>query len=124
MVFKEKPLDILEYLKNKFTNWTSGNEKIDDFIQERQLEINDYDDDIVLEWIPYNQFDEIKEIDEQDLITIYSAKWKNGPLHWDESSRKYKRNQDINVILKCLRNTDELLNEVNFFISLFLELFL
>ena len=35
--------------------WISGNEKIDDFIQERQLKTSNYDD-IVLEWIPYNQF--------------------------------------------------------------------
>jgi hypothetical protein len=35
----------------------SGNEKIDDFIQERQLKTNK--NDVVFEWIPYNQFNEI-----------------------------------------------------------------
>jgi hypothetical protein len=27
----------MEYLTNNFTNWTSGNEIIDNFIQEKQL---------------------------------------------------------------------------------------
>jgi hypothetical protein len=41
----------LKFLKNNFKNWTSNNEDIDEFIQDKQLEINDYDD-IVFEWIP------------------------------------------------------------------------
>ncbi|CAB5396514.1 unnamed protein product [Rhizophagus irregularis] len=45
-----------------------------------QLKINDYDD-IVLEWIPYNQFNEIKETGKNGLITVYSAIWKDGPLY-------------------------------------------
>ncbi|PKK69851.1 hypothetical protein RhiirC2_780512, partial [Rhizophagus irregularis] len=57
------------------TNWISGNEKIDEFIQERQLNIN-YDN-IVLEWIPYNHFNEIKETSKNGLITVYSAIWKD-----------------------------------------------
>src|ERR1051325_11112117 len=48
-------------LKTNFKYWTSGNEKIDDFIQEIQSKINSYDD-IVFEWIPYNQFNYVKEI--------------------------------------------------------------
>ncbi|GBC28024.2 kinase-like domain-containing protein [Rhizophagus irregularis DAOM 181602=DAOM 197198] len=43
--------------------WTSGNGKIDYFIQEMQLKINGHGyDDIVFEWIPYSQFNDIKEI--------------------------------------------------------------
>ena len=41
-------------------SWISGNEKIDNFIQEMQLKINKYDD-IVFEWIPYDQFSNIEE---------------------------------------------------------------
>ncbi|CAB4441589.1 unnamed protein product [Rhizophagus irregularis] len=94
-----------------FINWTSGNEIIDNFIQEKQSEINN-PSDTIFEWILYNQFFNINKVNNKDdFSTIYSAKWKNGPLHWDENCRKYKRHQDINVILKCLQNTDELLNE-------------
>ncbi|GET51455.1 kinase-like domain-containing protein [Rhizophagus irregularis DAOM 181602=DAOM 197198] len=55
-------------------NFISGNEKIDDFIQE----MNNHKD-VVFEWIPYDQFDEIEEID-NDGLTVYYAIWKNGPL--------------------------------------------
>ena len=53
-----KPCQI-DNLKGNFT--TSGNEKIDNFIQEMQLKIDRYND-ILFEWIPYNQFSDIKEI--------------------------------------------------------------
>src|SRR3954453_12411667 len=55
-----KPCQI-NNLKGNFTNWTSGNEKIDDFIQEMQLKI-DHPYNIIFEWIPYNQFSDIEEI--------------------------------------------------------------
>src|SRR6266498_2565562 len=45
-------------LKKNFTNWTSENERIDNLIQEMQLEINEIDD-MVFEWIPYNEFNDI-----------------------------------------------------------------
>ncbi|RIA82746.1 hypothetical protein C1645_834899 [Glomus cerebriforme] len=41
-------------LKENFANWTNGNEKIDDLIQEMQLKIKS-PDDIIIEWIPYCQ---------------------------------------------------------------------
>jgi hypothetical protein len=40
--------NILKHFENNFTNWTSGNEKIDDFIQERQLKISDYESMIII----------------------------------------------------------------------------
>ena len=63
---------LINYLKKNFTNWTSGNEKIDDFIQEMQLKIDKYYDK-VFEWILYNQFSNIKEIGKDDFTTLYSA---------------------------------------------------
>ena len=59
----------------------SGNEQIDDFIQERQLQIIKYND-VVLEWIPYSQFNQNKETGKNGLITVYSTIWKDGPLHY------------------------------------------
>ena len=41
--------------KNIFTNWTTGNEKIDNLIQEMQLKIDFYND-IVFEWVPYKYY--------------------------------------------------------------------
>ncbi|CAB5352624.1 unnamed protein product [Rhizophagus irregularis] len=93
-------------------NWISGNEKIDNFIQEIQLNFNDWDD-IVFEWIPYNQFNEIKETGKNNLITIYSAIWKDGPLHnksqWDKN---YTRDSYKKVALKCLHNSQEFIDSL------------
>ena len=93
--------------------WSSGNEKIDDLIQEMQLKINSKWD-IVFEWIPYNQFSDIKEIGRGDFVTD-SAIWKDGRLNWNYAD-KYTRKPNNKVALKCLHNsqniTDEFLNEV------------
>ncbi|EXX57061.1 Rad53p [Rhizophagus irregularis DAOM 197198w] len=112
-----KPCEI-NYLKKNFTNWTSGNEKVNNFIQEFQLKINRYNN-IIVEWIPYNQFDNIKEIGKNDLFTIYSAIWKNGQLIYDKNERIYKRNlknQNEIVTLKSFNSqniTEEFFNKSN-----------
>jgi hypothetical protein len=100
-------------LKRNFINWTCGNEQIDDFIQEMQLRINNYDDKI-FEWIPYDQFIEIKEKNKGKFSTLYSAKWKGGPLQYDSGS--FKRNNSIReyrekVALKCFYYTPNIINE-------------
>src|SRR5205823_5110973 len=99
-------------LKENFTNWTSENKKIDNFIQEMQLKIN-YHNDMVFEWIPYNQFNNIKEIRKDDLSTVYLAKCKDGPLEYSANRKKYERNSNREIILKCLYNTR---NEINKFL--------
>jgi hypothetical protein len=109
-----KPCQI-NYLKNEFTNWTSGNEKIDDFIQEMQLKITE-PNDIIFEWIPYNLFSNIKEIGKGGFATVYSAIWKDGPLKYKKYKKEWARKSDYNVVLKCLYNSQsvskEFLNEV------------
>ncbi|GET57758.1 kinase-like domain-containing protein [Rhizophagus irregularis DAOM 181602=DAOM 197198] len=101
------------FVQNNYT-WKSGNEKIDNFIQERQLKINNYDD-IMFEWIPYSQFNEIKETGKNGLITVYSAIWKDGPLCFNKQYENYTRDSNIKVTLKCLYNSqesiDSLINE-------------
>ncbi|PKK69304.1 hypothetical protein RhiirC2_850816 [Rhizophagus irregularis] len=108
----------INYLKENFTNWTSGNEKIDNFIRKEQIKINSKSDDIVFEWIPYDQFNDIKEINEDSFFGIYSAIWKYGPLRWDGSNNKYSRKLDKEIILIYLHNLksiNEFLNEVKTF---------
>ncbi|EXX52776.1 Mkk1p [Rhizophagus irregularis DAOM 197198w] len=102
------------------TNWTSGNKKIDNFIQEKQLKIYN-SRNIVFEWIPYNQFSEIKEIGTHDHITVYSAKWNNGPLMYDANIRKYKRTPDALVRFKCLLFKQESLTFFENLLLLFKE---
>src|SRR5438045_4217424 len=83
--FKWCKLYEIDNLKGNFTNWTSGNEKIDNFIQEMQLKI-DRQSNIVFEWIPYNQFNDIKEMGRGGFATVYSAIWKDGPLKYDKDT--------------------------------------
>jgi hypothetical protein len=96
-------------IQNTFI-WTSRNEKIDDFIQEKQSKIKE--NDVVFEWIPYNQFNEIKKTGKKDNITVYSAIWKDGPLHYG----KYTRDSNKEVALKYLHNSKDpiefIINEV------------
>ena len=80
--------------------WTSGNKMIDDFIQEMQFKSSDY----VFEWIPYSQFNEIKETGKSDLMTVYSAIWKDGPLCYNYYKCKYIRDSNNKVALKYLHN--------------------
>ncbi|CAB4432388.1 unnamed protein product [Rhizophagus irregularis] len=93
-----------------FTNWISGNEKIDDLIQEMQSKINLYED-ILFEWIPYNQFSDIEKIGQGGFSTVYSAVWKNGPLRYYKDKNKWIRNSDKKVALKCLNNSQNINNE-------------
>jgi hypothetical protein len=80
-----------------------------------QLKIEKHDD-IIVEWIPYNQFNDIKDINENDSPLQYTAIWINGPLKYEEKNQQYERIPNKKVALKCLNNsqniTSELLNEV------------
>ncbi|GBC02011.1 hypothetical protein RclHR1_04410004 [Rhizophagus clarus] len=100
--------------KKKFANWTSGNEKIDKFIHEIQSQLSRYGD-IIVEWIPYIQFSDIKEVDKDDFATVYSAIWTNGSLNYDYKKEELERISNERVTLKCLYNSqniiDQLLNE-------------
>ena len=94
----------------------SGNIKIDKLIQEMQSKIYSKND-IVFEWIPYNQFDYIKEISKGDFATIHSATWKDGPLYYNYDHKEYTRKSNKEVSLKFLNQksqniTEEFLNEV------------
>src|SRR6266542_2587568 len=46
------------YLKSKFSNWTSGNDDIDNLIQNCQLE--SFEPEKIIEWIPFNNLQSIK----------------------------------------------------------------
>jgi serine/threonine protein kinase len=78
-----------------------------------QLKINNHYD-IIVEWIPYNQFNNINEIGKGGFATIYSAIWKDGPLKYKMELKRTNPNKK--VALKCLHNSQniniEFLNEV------------
>jgi hypothetical protein len=97
-------------LKQNFVNWSSENEKIDELIQEMQMNIKrSYD--LIVEWIPYNQLKDIREVNKDDSATLYSALWINGPLEYKYDEKEYKRTSNENVALKCLHNSQDIINE-------------
>ena len=103
----------VNYLKNNFIISTSGNDEIDHFVQDKQLKIDPWS--IVFEWIPYNQFNEIKELSKNSFDAVHSAIWKDGPLHFDYE-KKWTRKSNKEVTLKCFydtqNNTSGILNLV------------
>ncbi|UZO22921.1 uncharacterized protein OCT59_015269 [Rhizophagus irregularis] len=102
-----KPCQI-DFLKNNFINWTSGNKQIDNFIQEKQLQIYN-PSEMVFEWIPYNQLTGIQEIENIGTIAI----WKNGPLYYNSNLNKYERKlENENVSLSDILDILEVLDKV------------
>jgi hypothetical protein len=102
----------IEDLKLNFMNWTSENKMIDYLIQRIQgLQLRMIN--IVFEWIPYNQFNDIKQIKKStnnlDNEMIYSsdevAIWKDGPLNYDRFQKELIRESNKKVALKYLHNS-------------------
>ena len=88
-------------------NKTSGNEKIDDLIRKIHSNIN-YVNDVIFEWIPYSQFENIKEIGKGGFATVYSAIWMVGPLYYNEMKWTRKSNQ---LVVLMLNNSEGIINE-------------
>src|SRR5437764_3792586 len=73
-----------------FLNWTSGNNYIDNFIQETQLNAKRPWE--VLEWIPYNRLTNIKYLAKGGFSTVYNAIWLDGYItDWDNGKKQWKR---------------------------------
>ena len=55
--------------------WTSGNAEIDHFIKDTIYNAN-YDDyyPLFLEWVPFDRFEDIKQIGEGGFAKVYSAR--------------------------------------------------
>ena len=98
-------------LKTNFHNWTSGNSEIDEFIRYTQLNANENMD--YLEWIEFDQFDLVENINKQGAFSsIYSAVWMEGP-RWnlDEEAETWTRSGPIKVVLKRLDNSQNMSQE-------------
>ncbi|RHZ44050.1 hypothetical protein Glove_768g6 [Diversispora epigaea] len=105
-----------KHFQNDFNNWTSGNDKIDKFIQNAQLNAN-HDLDVI-EWIPYDRFKDIKQIGKGGFGTIHYARWIDGYINeWDIENQQWKRDRKYSeeVALKKFDNFvnfNDVLNEM------------
>ncbi|RHZ48686.1 hypothetical protein Glove_543g73 [Diversispora epigaea] len=103
---------IRKYLKNDFGNWTSGNNEIDKLIQECQQKT--VTPDSIIEWIEYDQFENIEHLTEGGCATIYTAIWKGGHYKkWNSKKQKLERFGRQKIVLKRLNNSNS--NNVHWF---------
>jgi hypothetical protein len=113
---------IATYFQQNFKNWTSGNNDIDNFIQNTQLSthVNHEVFKNASEWIPYDRFYNIEYIAQGGFGKVYKANWIDGYLgNWDGGNETWNRfNKNMLVALKGLDNsknaTSEFINEVQF----------
>ena len=96
---------VQNYLKDNFLNWTSGNNDIDNLIQECQIKtLIPY---AIVEWIPYNNLQNIKYLTKGGFSEIYTADWIDGYfIEWDSKEKQLKRLRNYNVVLKKLENVE------------------
>ena len=93
--------------KDNFKNWTSGNKDIDELIQYSQLNATYYAN--CLEWVPFENFQNVTYIAKGGFGKIYSAEWPEGYIYfWDIENQKWKRCSSIKVALKSLDNTSNI----------------
>ncbi|GBB88342.1 hypothetical protein RclHR1_01490023 [Rhizophagus clarus] len=101
--------------QQKFNNWTSGNDVINKFIQNSQLTAKNNLQ--MLEWIPYNKFNNIMYATEGKFGKGYCANWKEGYIsYWNKNKKRWKRDGKTLVALKTLNNSQnftlEFINQV------------
>ncbi|GBC08878.1 hypothetical protein RclHR1_08450006 [Rhizophagus clarus] len=96
---------VRNYLKANFLNWTSGNENIDNLIQECQ--INTFKPNRIVEWVPYNNLKNIKYLAKGGFSEIYTANWIEGHfIEWDSKEQQLKRFGNQIIVLKRLENVE------------------
>jgi len=102
------------HFRNDFEKWTSGNKKIDYFIQNTQIHACNYH--LVLEWYPWSTFSEIEEIGKGGYGTVFRAKRQVGRIeYWDHQSNQWSRwFRNEHVALKTMGDSEskDFMNEV------------
>jgi len=109
-----KPCNAKRFDEN-FKNWTSGNKNIDEFIRQSQLNALSYASN--LEWIPFENFQNVTYITRGGFGKIYSAEWAEGCIYsWKFENQKWRRWTNRKVALKSLDNSSNIsadfINEV------------
>jgi hypothetical protein len=99
---------VRNYLKANFSKWTSGNSDTDNLIQKCQMET--LRPDRIIEWILYNNLQNIKYLTKGGFSEIYTADWIDGRyFEWDSKEKQLKREYEFGgqqVVLKKLENVE------------------
>jgi hypothetical protein len=103
--------------------WTSGNDDIDNFIKDTIYNASNnvgghYP--LFLEWVPFDRFEDMKQIGEGGFAKVYSATWIDGRakcIKQDDGSWIKREPKPFEVALKRLNGSQNMsanfLNEVN-----------
>ncbi|CAG8463865.1 4259_t:CDS:2 [Acaulospora colombiana] len=75
-------------LKAQFGNWTSGNEDLDNFIRDTQINANTPFD--FIRWIPFENFEQLEFVARGGFGSVYSAKSEN----WGKVALKFLDNSE------------------------------
>ena len=109
--------------------WTSGNNDIDKFIKDTIYDArkSKYSSEVeFLEWVPFDRFEDIKQIGVGGFAEVYSATWIDGKAEHTYHYEGWERNEpkSMEVALKRLNGSQnmsaEYLNEVCLFYILLL----
>ncbi|CAG8456307.1 14794_t:CDS:2 [Cetraspora pellucida] len=90
------------YSQTQFQNVSSGNQDIDDLIKAT----HNNQPRFRLEWIPFEDFTDIKQIGEGGFSEIHKAKWTRGRVTgWSNVEKKLNRSKNQMVVLKVLKDS-------------------
>ncbi|CAG8633862.1 32625_t:CDS:1, partial [Racocetra persica] len=93
----------------------SGNKSIDGFVKETFTAPGASNRYKRLEYVPYEQFTNIKYLSKGGFSKIYKATWKEGPTtSWYSKKQRFHRHRSCTVVLKSL-NDSILVRKIKYF---------
>ncbi|GES72878.1 kinase-like domain-containing protein [Rhizophagus clarus] len=103
--------------------WTSEISDIDKFIKDTMYNARNYNY-YFLEWIPFDRFINIEQIEEEGVSKVYSAIWTDGKSEFKLINGSWRKSKakSMKVILKSLnesQNITECLNKLKFYWNLY-----
>ena len=112
--------------------WTSGNSEIDEFIKDTIYNAKSRDGcPLFLEWVPFDRFEDIKQIGEGGFAKVYSAKWIDGQAKYykqEIGSWEKLEPAPIIVALKRLNGSQNMsadyLNEVFYIMFIYYDYYI
>ncbi|CAG8792492.1 32137_t:CDS:2, partial [Racocetra persica] len=86
-------------------NFSSGNQDIDNLIKAT----HNNQPKFRLEWIPFEDFTDVKQIGEGGFSEIHAATWNKGTIKsWNRIEKRFNRNENQTVVLKVLKDSQDI----------------
>ncbi|PKY53998.1 kinase-like protein [Rhizophagus irregularis] len=102
------------HFHDNFAHWTSGDSKLDELIQNFQL--NAPFSSQLIEWIEYSNLENIELIANGGFGSVYKAIWKDGPIinwnPWDMNKHKWQRKDETIVAVNITLKMNNLIDEI------------